>query len=164
MGHIWLVGMMGSGKTTVGVLAAQLLGRPFVDTDASVVTNTGRTIPDLFAIGESAFRAAESEAITAAAENADSVIATGGGSILSEDNVTIMRASGSLVLLDVDAQTIRDRIDFSTSRPLLQSADSVDLLLAERADAYNTVAQHIVPTVGRVPGEIAMEVASCVDT
>ena len=163
MGHIWLIGMMGSGKTTVGVFAAQILDRPFLDTDAIVMTNTGRTIPELFEDGEAEFRRAESIVIASAAAEVDSVIASGGGSVLSRDNVAIMEGSGTVVLLDVDAATIAERVQIGSDRPLLQTAAAMEHILAERAEVYNDVAQHIVSTVGRTPQDVAMEVAACVD-
>ncbi len=163
MGHIWLIGMMGSGKTTVGVLAARILDRPFIDTDTAVMMASGKTIPELFEESEATFRAAESAAIADAAAQENAVIASGGGSILSRDNVAIMERSGTIVLLDVDATTIAERVQTDGDRPLLETKESIERILAERIDVYNNVAQHVVSTVGRVPDEIAMEVAACVD-
>lgn len=163
MGHIWLIGMMGSGKTTVGVLAAQILARPFLDTDAMVMSSTGRTIPELFEESEATFRMAESSALATAAALPDAVIASGGGSILSQGNVVVMQKSGAIVLLDVDAETIAKRVTPDANRPLLRNASSIETILAERADVYSTAAQHVVSTVGRNPHEIAREVAACVD-
>ena len=71
MGHIWLIGMMGSGKTTAGELAARMLDRPFLDTDAMVTVKTGQTIPELFSESEEAFREAEISAIASAASSPD---------------------------------------------------------------------------------------------
>jgi shikimate kinase len=163
MGHIWLVGMMGSGKTTVGVLAAQILGLPFVDTDAVVMESTGRTINELFAEGEAVFRSAESDVIASTADIQRSVVATGGGAILSSDNVTIMSGSGTIVLLHVDAETITERVEFMEDRPLLNSPGAVARILADRLSIYEDVADHVVSTVGRSPQDVAMEVAACVD-
>ncbi len=163
MGHIWLIGMMGSGKTTVGVLAAQILARPFLDTDAMVMASTGMTIPELFEQSEGAFRSAESSALATAATGVNTVIASGGGSILSRDNVAVMEESGTIVLLEVDATTIAERVAPGNNRPLLRDVTSIERILAERVDVYNSVAQHVVSTVGRTPHEIAMEVAACVD-
>ena len=163
MGHIWLIGMMGSGKTTVGVLAAQILQRPFLDTDAMVMSETGRTIPELFAESEAIFRDAESAAVAAAAIASDSVIASGGGSILSPDNVTVMEGSGTIVLLEVDAATISERVEINGDRPLLITTEVVHRILSERDDLYHGVAQRTVSTIGRAPQDIAMEVALCVD-
>lgn len=163
MGHIWLIGMMGSGKTTVGVLAAQILTRPFLDTDAMVMSSTGRTIPELFEESEATFRTAEASALATAAAEPDAVIASGGGSILSRENVVEMQKSGEIVLLDVDAETIAERITPGDNRPLLRNVGEIEKILAERAEVYSTVAQYVVSTVGRSPHEIAREVAECVD-
>jgi shikimate kinase len=163
MGHIWLVGMMGSGKTTVGVLVAQILGRPFVDTDDAVMERTGRTIPELFDDSEATFRGAESMVIAETAVLADSVVATGGGSILSQDNIDIMERSGTIVLLEADEKTIAQRAETAADRPLLDDAHAIGRILAERAEAYHQAAGHTVSTAGRTPDEIAGEVASCVD-
>jgi len=163
MRHIWLVGMMGSGKTTVGVLAAQILGLPFVDTDARVMESTGRTVTELFAEGESVFRSAEADVIAAAARDQPAVVATGGGAILSNENVAIMKDSGTVVLLHVDAATIAERMSLSTDRPLLDSPDAVERILADRLSIYEHVSDHVISTIGRDPEAIAMEVAACVD-
>lgn len=163
MGHIWLIGMMGSGKTTVGMLVARSLGKPFIDTDVTVMTSTGQSIPQLFDQSEATFRAAESTAIADIARGEGSVVATGGGAILSDDNVTTMRGSGSVVLLAVDAETVVERVAIDEGRPLLSTTEAVERILTERADAYNVVAHHVVQTVGRTPEEIAMDVTSCVD-
>lgn len=163
MGHVWLIGMMASGKTTVGVLAAEILARPFLDTDAVVMQESGRTIAELFEESEQVFRDHESAVIATAAADPIAVIATGGGSIMSRDNVGVMEASGVIVLLDVDAATVADRVAGSEHRPLIDGTDSIEQILAERREAYNTVAQYVVSTLGRDPQEIAMEVASCVD-
>ncbi|MEN8040311.1 MAG: shikimate kinase [Actinomycetota bacterium] len=163
MGHIWLVGMMGSGKTTVGVLTAQNLKVPFVDTDATVMETTGQTIGELFAVGESVFREAEARAIAAVATRPDSVVATGGGAILSTENVSVMRGSGTIVLLDVDAETIATRVEVRADRPLLDSPDAIARVLTERLSLYEDAADYVVSTIGREPTRIAMEVAACVD-
>ncbi|GMQ93145.1 MAG: shikimate kinase [Acidimicrobiia bacterium] len=163
MRHIWLVGMMGSGKTTVAVLAAQILGLPFVDTDARVMESTGRTITELFAEGERVFRSAEADVIAETAEDHPAVVATGGGAILSHDNVAIMKGSGTVVLLHVDAATIAERMRPCTDRPLLDSPDAVERILADRQSIYEHASDCVVSTIGRAPDEIAMEVAACVD-
>ena len=85
MGHLWLIGMMGTGKTTVGALVAQQLGKPFVDLDTEVMVATGKTIHDLFAEGEEMFRSAESAVLIAAANRTPAVISTGGGAVLGSE-------------------------------------------------------------------------------
>ena len=163
MGHIWLIGMMGSGKTTAGELAARKLNRPFLDTDVIVELATDQTIPELFSESEESFREAEASAIASAALRENSVIATGGGSIMSQDNVAVMQRTGMIVLLDVDAKTVSERVQIGVERPLLQTTESIEQVMADRVLVYNKVAQHVIPTVGRRPEDVAREVAACAD-
>ncbi len=163
MGHIWLIGMMGSGKTTTGVLAAQILDRPFVDTDDVVMAKTERTITELFKESETTFREAESIVIAETAAHTDSVVATGGGSVLLQENVDIMERSGTIVLLEADEETIAQRAEVAADRPLLSDEHAIRRILAERTEAYRLVARYTVSTIGRAPSEVAEEVASCVD-
>ena len=101
--------------------------------------------------------------IASTADIQRSVVATGGGAILSSDNVTIMSGSGTIVLLHVDAETITERVEFMEDRPLLNSPGAVARVLADRLSIYEDVADHVVSTVGRSPQDVAMEVAACVD-
>jgi shikimate kinase len=163
MGHIWLIGMMGSGKTTSGVLVAQILDRPFVDTDHAVMARTEKTIPDLFELSEATFRDAESTVIAETAALADAVVATGGGSVLSQGNIDIMEGSGTIVFLDADEETIVQRTEIAADRPLLPDVPAIRRLIAERSETYHLAAAHTVSTIGRTPNEVAEEVAMCVD-
>ena len=147
MGHIWLIGLMGSGKNAVGAVVAERLGRPFYDIDARVEDGYGRSVSDIFFIeGEDAFRSLESEALAVIATEPDGVVATGGGSILAEDNVEAMRDGGTVVLLDVTPETAAERITDTKSRPLL-TGDSREMLsdiLADRVVAYRVAADVVV--------------------
>lgn len=147
MGHIWLIGLMGSGKNAVGAALAERTGRPFYDVDAGVEAEYGRSVSDIFFIeGEAAFRTLEMEALTVIAAEPDGVVATGGGSILAEDNVEMMRSTGTVVLLEVTPETAAERITDTASRPLL-SGDSLEMLsdiLADRTVAYRVAAQIVV--------------------
>jgi shikimate kinase len=163
MGHIWLIGMMGSGKSTAGALVAQILDRPFVDTDYAVMAMTEKTVPELFELSEATFRDAESTVIAETATLADAVVATGGGSVLSQENIDIMEGSGTIVLLDADEETIVQRADIAADRPLLVDVPAIRRILAERSEMYHLVATHTVSTIGRAPKEVAEEVAMCVD-
>ena len=147
MGHVWLIGLMGSGKNTVGTDLADRLDRPFYDLDGRVEEGYGRSVSDLFFIeGESEFRRLESEALNTIALEPDGVVATGGGSILVDDNVSMMRENGIVVLLDVTAETAAERIADSGSRPLLtgDSLDTLSDILTDRIAAYRAAAQIIV--------------------
>jgi shikimate kinase len=149
---IVLVGMMGSGKTTVGKKLASKLQLPFVDTDAEIERREGRSVAEIFAAdGEPSFRATESqvlgELLTA---DAPKVIATGGGAVLDPGNRTLLRQHAIVVWLQAPAGVLAQRVGDDTSRPLLADdpRTTIDRLLVERAPLYREVADHIVE-VGR---------------
>lgn len=162
MGHIWLIGMMGSGKTSVGQELANTLGLVFVDADDAVVASSGRSIENLFAEGEAAFRAVEHDVIIEIASIERCVVATGGGAVLDPANVAAMRASGTTVLLDANAQTLKVRLTGSTDRPLLTDGSDIDTVARERADVYRASADLTVETTNRTIDEVVEEVIRCV--
>ena len=153
--------MMGTGKTTVGVIAAELLGRPFLDVDATIMEASGRTIPELFADGEDVFRRWETDMIRKAAKHQPSVIATGGGAILAIANVETMRSTGTIVLLTAPVDVITGRIDLEGDRPLATSKAALAALAELRMATYVEASDHAVATEGRLPSDIADEVVSC---
>ena len=160
--NIVLIGLMGAGKTTVGRLIAKRLGRPFVDTDDVVEKTEKRTIAEIFAAdGERGFRRLEAAAVRSVAALRGQVIAVGGGAVLDPGNVTQLRSTGDLVLLDADPTTLAARIGDASSRPLLAGGDSSETLRRlrdARAAAYGDAAGHAVDTTGRTPEEIAASV------
>lgn len=162
MGHVWLIGMMGSGKTTVGVLVADRFDLPFVDSDAEVVAGTGRSIEELFSKSETDFRRAERDAIAKIATLDDRVVATGGGAVLDPANVTSMRATGMTVLLDADAKTLSARLSVLDGRPLLTGRGDLATIAAIRASTYAASADVIVDTTTRTIDEVVEEVVRCV--
>ena len=158
---LWLIGMMGSGKTTVGRLVAARLGVAFRDTDTMVEEESGRSIPELWAeAGEAAFRAWERRAIAAAASS-PAVVATGGGAVIDRSNVATMRRGGVVVWLTADPVTLAARIGDGAGRPLLAGGDpraSLALLAQQRAPWYEAAAHHVVVTDGKALPEVADEV------
>ena len=162
MGHVWLIGMMGSGKSTVGALVAERLGVPFIDSDDEVITATRRSIADLFAQSEAAFRSAEHVAIARIASLEDHVVATGGGAVLDQENVNVMRASGTTILLDTDPETLSTRLSGADDRPLLTGGDDIATIATARASVYSASADAVVDTTGRDIDEVVEEVARCV--
>jgi shikimate kinase len=162
--HVWLIGMMGTGKTTVGAMIAEELSLPLIDTDAEVMTMTGRTIPELFAESEASFRSVESSVITALADGPPSVISTGGGAILDPVNVAAMRGSGHVVLLEASPADLEARLDLDGSRPLLGSRDDIRRIAEERLDRYRCASHHRIMTDGRSARDVASEVLACLDT
>ncbi|TFV56457.1 shikimate kinase [Geodermatophilus sp. DF01-2] len=162
-----LVGPPSSGKTTVGTALADRLGLPFRDTDADVAAAAGQPVADLFVEhGEPHFRALEEQAVAAALDEHDGVLALGGGAVLSaatrERLVGYARAGGTVVWLDVDLASAAERVGLDRSRPVLGLNPRATLraLLAGRAPLYAEVATVTVTTGGREPGEVVAEVAA----
>ncbi len=164
MGHIWLIGLMGSGTTAVGAALAERTGLPFYDVDARMEHGYGRSVSDIFFIeGEEAFRALESAALRTIGTEPDGVVATGAGAILDDENVSVMREHGRLVLLDVTPQTAAERISDTTSRPL-PGEDSLEMLadiLADGTAAYRAAADVVVDANDDVETVAARVEASC---
>lgn len=150
--HLWLVGMMGSGKSTVGRLMADRLGVEFVDSDDEVVNRVGSSIADFWSEqGEAAFRDVEAAVIEYLAAGPDRVIASGGGAVLRTANVLHMRRTGLVIWLQADEETLLDRVGSADRRPLLRNKDAaatLHTLLTDRADAYRLAAHHSVATDG----------------
>ena len=152
--HLVLVGMMGVGKTTVGRIVGERLGRRVVDSDQVIEARTGRTVREIFASdGEAAFRALETEAlIEALTEQEPLVIAAAGGVVLSEQNRTALRDSPSKVVwLCADPATLADRVRSGGHRPLLDDDPEgvLQKMFAERTPLYRQVADAIVLVDGR---------------
>ncbi len=163
--NIVLIGLMGSGKSTVGRVLAERLGRPFMDTDEIVQRETGRTITELFAsVGERDFREHEAAAVRWVSALRGQVIAVGGGAVLDPRNVTQLRATGDMVLLTAPPDVLRVRLEGAgvASRPLLEGEPDLAARLAalgeERADAYKAAAATSVDTTGRGPEDVAEEI------
>ncbi|MFM9874678.1 MAG: shikimate kinase [Fimbriimonadaceae bacterium] len=125
-----LVGMMGSGKSTVGRALADLLGYPFQDTDMMLEHRLGRQIPQLFKLyGEVAFRAHETS-ILKSLEPENRVLATGGGIVLKEENWIEFRRLGRVIFLDVPVELLAQRLEISNrKRPLLQTENWKEKLI-----------------------------------
>ncbi|MCZ8520261.1 MULTISPECIES: shikimate kinase [Paenibacillus] len=137
--NIVLIGMMGTGKSTVGQALAAQLGWRFVDTDAVIERNTGKTIPELFASeGEAYFREAEREAVAAVLQSSGQIVATGGGAVLREENREAMKEGGLVVALLASPEKIIERVRTDTNRPLLQGnlEERVHTLAENRREAY----------------------------
>lgn len=132
--NIILIGMPGSGKSTVGRLLAEALCRPFIDTDEEIVKKAGKPIPDIFAkVGEAGFREIEAAVIREVAnESRGAVIATGGGAILRDDNLRALRRAGRLYFLDRPLADLLPTAD----RPLASSAEAIKQRYAERYPRY----------------------------
>ena len=143
--NIVLIGMPGSGKSTVGRLLAKQLGRPFRDTDEEIVARAGKPIPDIFRDeGEGAFRDLESAVVADLSQYGGAVIATGGGAILRQENLDALRQNGALVLLD---RPLEDLIPTS-DRPLANESEKLRALYTVRDPLYRAAADLTVPVRG----------------
>ena len=134
--NLILVGMPGSGKSTIGRALAEQLNRPFVDCDAEIVRRAGKSIPDIFAQdGETAFRALESRVVADLCKEKGQVVATGGGAVLRADNVQAMRQNGVVLLLEraLDALSM-------DGRPLSTSQEALKGMWAAREPKYRAAA------------------------
>jgi len=162
--RIYLIGFMGTGKTTIGAELAQALGYALVDSDHEVVARVGRSIPELFAAeGEAYFRARETEVLDELATREQLVITTGGGAVLAAANRERMASSGLVVCLTASVEEIVRRVQEDPNRPLLQSGASVrervEQLLRSRAGLYDFAAL-TVDTTGREIPAIVSEIVS----
>ncbi|MEE8497535.1 MAG: shikimate kinase [Acidimicrobiia bacterium] len=151
---IWLIGMMGSGKSTVAPLVAAALDCEWVDADAVIEEEAGRSIIELFGESEASFRAVEVDVIRSLA-GGHAVVATGGGAIMTEA-ADIMRASGLVVWLRATIGTLRARIGTGEERPLLADGfAAIEQIDGLRRDRYAGLADVVVDTDDRSPEEIA---------
>lgn len=164
--RIFLVGMMASGKTTIGRHLAALLNYDFKDTDALVEERAGADISWIFDMeGEDGFRDREQLALELATRPSNVVVATGGGAVLREHNRSLMRSRGAVVYLSAPAELIAARAARDRRRPLLQVDDvrtAVEALIDERHALYRDVAHWEVETEGRSIRSIAAHIANLV--
>jgi shikimate kinase len=162
--HLWLIGMMGSGKSAVGAAVASRLGVAFVDTDAVVVDHIGAAIDELWERnGEDAFRREEAAAVAEVARGPMAVIATGGGAVVDPANVAAMKNSGAVVWLRAGAETLSRRVGDGDGRPLLAGAVPLERLrsiLEERSAAYEAAADMVIDTDDLPAEEIADRIES----
>jgi shikimate kinase len=152
---VYLVGMPGSGKSTVGAELAGRLGVPFVDLDAEIERTQRRTITRIFeAEGEPGFRALEARALLDASAHDPAVIACGGGVVLEPANRITLRSTGTCVFLDVPLEVLEARVRPDAERPLIRSEGDLPRLLEARGPLYREFAAHVVDGSGD-PGEVA---------
>ncbi len=147
---ITLVGLMGSGKSTLGKLIASRAFLPFVDLDELIVKQAGKKIPQIFHDeGEDSFRALESECLAHCLESDQQVLATGGGAVLSPTNRTLMRDKSRVIWLDANPEILAARISGDGNRPLLNGVDPLSKVLeltAQRNALYREIADLKIDT------------------
>ena len=143
MKKLILIGLPGSGKTTVGGLLARQLGLPFRDCDPQVERLAGRTVAQLFSSGEECFRRWEMAALQELCAGEDCVLATGGGAVLRPENRALLRRSGVLFWLDRPVADIERTLEIE-SRPLLAGGGSLETLRRQREALYRICADYAI--------------------
>jgi len=148
--NIFLVGLMGAGKTTIGRLLARKLNRRFVDSDHEIEARTGATIPWIFEIeGEACFRRREADVIRDLSGQQGLVLATGGGAVLNPHSRALLAERGTVIYLRASIGSILQRTAHDKNRPLLQTADpraKLEELWAQRDPLYREIADLVIDT------------------
>lgn len=161
--HLALIGLMGSGKSSVGRILADRLDRVLIDTDHQVEAATGRPIAELFvAQGEAAFRRYELQSLRRAlARTEPVVVATGGGVVTTPDARRALKIDAITVWLRADPKVLAERLDGDRNRPLLMGRDPVEVLgelHRQRGPLYEQVASMVVDVDDLEPDQVADEV------
>ena len=160
MAVIYLIGFMGTGKTTVGMELAAKLGYSFHDSDQAVMDTTGKSISEIFAeVGENGFRSLEQQ-ILQSLPTEKCIIATGGGIILKAANRKYMMENGTVIWLDATPTEISRRLETDSSRPLLSGnkKEQIQSLYRQRADLYKQAAHFRINTDDKSISEIIDEI------
>jgi shikimate kinase len=159
---ISLIGFMGAGKSAVGRELSRRTGWPRHDTDEMIREQFGISIPDIFARhGESAFRDAETTLLKTLQRGMAGIVVTGGGIILREENVCLLRGMGRIIWLDADEEILWQRASRHSTRPLLQTPDPrarFAELLRERLPLYQTAADYRINTSSSSIAEVTDEI------
>ena len=170
-GPIFLTGFMGVGKTRVGRILAQQLGRSFLDTDRMIEQRAGKTIAEIFADeGEAHFRQLERDCVLETCQRPDAVVALGGGAVTRADNVEAVRCAGVLVCLKADVDTIFARVSRRTNRPLLAGLDpqaqraKIESLLRERTPYYDQAHIELYTTQAQTPEDTAGQLLALLES
>lgn len=143
--NIILCGFMGSGKTTVGLELAKIMGRKFIDTDDMIEREQGIAIKAIFTVhGEEYFRDLEFECCKKISALKNCVVSTGGGALTYQRNADALKHGGKIVFLDADFDVICQRIGNSKTRPLFQDRDKAHALYDERKAKYLQVADYVI--------------------
>lgn len=159
--NIVLAGMPGSGKTTVSGILSGMLGYNLVDTDGEIVKKYGAITEIFEKYGEECFRNLESEIVKEVCKLKDTVVSTGGGCLMREENAKAFKACGKIVYLRATAQTLIGRVGGGEGRPLLSGGveEKILSLMEKRAHVYENCADIVVDTDGISPEQVAEIIA-----
>ena len=164
--NIFIVGPMGSGKSTVGKIISDELFLNFFDTDDEIENRTGASIDWIFDLeGEEGFRKRESNILKEMVQKNSIVLSTGGGIILSENNRELLSSRGTVFYLSTPISVQLERTAKDKDRPLLKNGDPgqiLEELHAKRKDLYKSVSDHIVETEDKSSQTIASEIINLI--
>jgi shikimate kinase len=162
MKNIYLIGMMGSGKTTTGQALAKLFALKFVDVDDLIVERAHQSINDIFKKqGEPYFRKLESEILHEVSMRSSQVASTGGGIVLMPENVEQMKKTGTVIYLKTSLEVLWERVKDKTDRPLLKTRKpqkTLADLLRDRSFLYEAAQNKTFLTDQKTPEEVATEI------
>jgi shikimate kinase len=167
--NIVLIGYRGTGKSTVARILGQRLGRKVISTDEEIVNEAGQPIPQIIEqSGWDHFRRLETQMCQNLTNQKNLIVDTGGGLILKEENVTMLKADGEIFWLTAEVSTIASRITGDTQRPSLSGTKSfveeIEEVLEIRRPYYQAAADHVVPTDHISPDQIADSIISLIST
>lgn len=160
---IILIGMRGTGKTTVGKILAKKLTKQFIETDKLIEKMAKLTTSEIVnKLGWEKFRDLEEDVISEISNSNNSVIATGGGAVLRKNNINALGKNGYFVLLLASVDTMLNRIGDYFNRPFLTDSnsrkDDIEKTLRERGSLYKKVADYIIDTEGKTPDDIVKQI------
>lgn len=163
---LFLIGYMGSGKTTIARTLSARNGIAWVDMDDEIIKTAGKSISDIFAQdGEEAFRSLETSLLKELSEKSGTmIISCGGGVILKDENIAIMKQHGEVIHLSADPETIYHRVKHSTNRPLLKGNMNIDYItqmMEERRERYEKARTAQIITDGKSAESVASEIELC---
>ena len=160
--NIFLVGLMGSGKTTIGKLIAKKLRYKFIDTDLLMEEKTGVKVPLIFEYeGEEGFRKREAKILSEVLRLDNIILATGGGIVLSDNNRQQLKERGNVIYLNAEINELAKRLSNDKNRPLLQNTDikeKLKELMGHRSFLYESIADSIIQTKNKRAPDIANEI------
>lgn len=160
--HIYLIGFMGTGKSTVSRKLKSLMKVNEIDMDEAIVHENGMSINEMFEqFGEWYFREKETEMLHKLVKYQPAIISCGGGTVLKKKNVDLMKDSGIIILLTAAPETIYERVKNGRERPILNGHMNVEYiaeLMEKRREAYETACDVKVSTDGKTPEKIAKEI------
>lgn len=168
MRNIYLIGFMGAGKSTVARKLCEMYSLRQLEMDEEIEKREKMKISEIFSVkGESYFREVETKLLEECSEKSDMVVSCGGGAAMRECNVSEMKKNGMIVLLDVSAETVYERVRNSHSRPLLEGNMNVEYiksLLEKRYPKYKSAADIIIDVNGKKVEEISREIIKNVNS